>query len=229
MIINYGPEGERHDCRIETLQGAECVLYVHGGGWVGGSYENRNLAGIWDDPTKIVAAMNYTLATDDKKSFGGVLGDVQRCINKIRGDYNPASLTLVGTSAGANIALYSTLYFKGLNNPGHVPADRLKLFYGYYDPKRPEDLRPDVLDMYHKHLGVYGEIPEIQAAERDRVNMMSKLDRLEGMRVELFHGAVDPLINVEQSRRLYAFLKGICNVSYTEIYAGHGFKVADWV
>ena len=237
-VVNYTPAGSEFDCLIQVPEGErECFLYVHGGGWIGGNYDNNNLAGIFDDTTKIIASMNYRLAVmaddpaDDVASYPGVYWDIQRCITFIRNNYNPTKITLIGTSAGGSLALFSTIAYRIKPVPGHKTADAMKLFYPFAVPYAINDLSPTIQEMYYCHLGVRAKDDETKQKALDKASReIGYTHLLKDMRVEIFHGLLDTDIGVQQSRSLYTFLKASsAHVSYTEIEAAHSFLVKPWV
>jgi len=110
------------------------LIYLHGGGWCGGSIENR------DDGARLFAArsnmavlsVDYALAPEHK--FPGPLQDVVAVSRWFRDHGNefgidPQRLAIGGDSSGANLALAAAL---DLRNADENFIRNLILFYGVY-------------------------------------------------------------------------------------------------
>ena len=173
------------------------ILFVHGGGWVKGSHLNRNLNG-----TEAFASLGfhlgyakYRLATEEKPSYAAVLWDVQRAITHMRAQ-GVEDVTIVGTSAGANLALLSTMHYSKKYAAGgsHQPADRMVLMYGIYDYTTAEtDLSEPVQGMLKQYIG-----PRSGNAASMRLLSPVNMD-LPDMPALIIHGEDDTVVSVNQS------------------------------
>jgi len=202
------------------------TLIVHGGGWDKGSPENANLEGLAEVIPEDVFAMTYRLATE-KASYPGVYWDVQNAINYLRDVLGYRYITLTCASAGSNIGFFSTLKF---SRSQFVTADRLKLFYGFYNPAWLESLNDKikdkdtgltVRDRYLRHIG--------EGLESAKKLYASDWSGLEGKRIEIFHGTIDGTIMFSQSVSLSKKLENIADVSTSFPNRGHSFLLRDWV
>jgi len=207
-----------------------CILFVHGGGFVGGSKDNTNLAGVeaFQKDGFSVARMNYTLATKGSPTFRQAPLDVLNCIANIKANYNPSDIYLVGTSAGATIALQAAL-----TNPTVI--SKLALLYGIYDFTRSyRDLMSsptNVQDMLDIYLG--SDKITCPKVKRSVAQLLSPL-HISKMKpfprtlpTFIAHGASDPVVNCVQSRILVQHLifhhKNIFGYKeYPKV--GHGFN-----
>jgi acetyl esterase len=110
------------------------LIFLHGGGWVGGSIENRdNGARLLASASRFaVLSVEYALAPE--RRFPGPLDDVLavcRWLYKHAGKLgiDPERLAIGGDSSGANLALAAALDLRDANE--HF-LRALVLFYGVY-------------------------------------------------------------------------------------------------
>ena len=110
------------------------LIYLHGGGWCGGSIENRdNGARIFASACNMaVLSVDYALAPEHK--FPGPLDDVVAVCRWFREQgsefgIDPQQLAIGGDSSGANLALAAAL---DLRNANEHFIRNLILFYGVY-------------------------------------------------------------------------------------------------
>jgi len=110
------------------------LIYLHGGGWCGGSIEDRdNGARLFAAGSNVaVLSVDYALAPEQK--FPGPLDDVVAVCRWFRDHGNefgidPQQLAIGGDSSGANLALAAALDFR--NADEHFIRN-LILFYGVY-------------------------------------------------------------------------------------------------
>lgn len=93
------------------VPGAPVLLYVHGGGWIGGSKANRSKDMRWfANQGWLVISIDYTLSTagrplwnETTPQLGCAMAWVAAHAKDYRGD--PAHLAMVGDSAGGNLVL----------------------------------------------------------------------------------------------------------------------------
>lgn len=197
----YGPRPWQQ-CEI-VHPGQPLLMLVHGGGFVGGSMNSPNLKG-WEKFAKqtgiTVFNMDYRLATKDKPSFPGILYDIYMAVEYARKEYNPSSITILGTSAGATIALSAIPRFK-------IPA-RFIGFYGLYDLTFKKDFNYEVNGMIDKYVGdgVY---------TRRHASPLRTMKGVDGL---LFHGDRDSVVDRHQS-----LLTGLPLITAEGMY--HAFNI----
>ena len=201
------------------------LLFIHGGGWVGGSVDEalqHNMKGVLTQNGFDLAFLDYTKATPIAPSYPEVIREVQRAINTLRRKYRPLSVTLVATSAGTTISLMSTITYSNLKHK-HVPADNLALFYGFYDFDHTEDLNPAAL------MGFQTFIPR---KRRERANPIHRLQRLNNIPFFLRHGTSDETVFPTQTTRLINGLRDVGNLSvnyHFPVGKPHAFEIVDYL
>lgn len=188
-----------HDSYFRAKPRRPAILLVHGGGWNRGSHLNQNFNGT-DELARYgfeVTYSVYRLATSVKPSWPAVLWDVQRAITQLRAR-GFDDVTVIGTSAGANLALLSTMHYekKFAATGRHEPADRLILLYGVYDYSQAEKLHSVV----RQGLSDYTGRPVAELARQRWMNPVNM--ELPAVPVLLIHGDEDTLVPVEQTYAL---------------------------
>lgn len=110
------------------------LIFLHGGGWVGGSIETRDNGArlLAAESGVVVLSVDYALAPEHR--FPGPLDDVVTVCHWIRehaSDFgvDAERLAIGGDSSGANLALAAALDFR---NAGQRFLRSLVLFYGVY-------------------------------------------------------------------------------------------------
>jgi len=120
-------------------------VYIHGGGWVGGSrdeyatmgpfYAKRGIAGF---------SIDYTLTTQEKSCWPVVIQDVISAIRHIKANaqqyrIDPERIALMGDSAGGHLASLAGVlsgdenFFEGASGNSAV-SSRVSLVVDYYGP-----------------------------------------------------------------------------------------------
>ena len=207
-----------------TGEASPCVVLIHGGGWDGG--DRTELAGLnrWLAARGVaVAAFDYRLApahpwpaqAEDLR-----VGVAWRRANAARLGVDPERLTLVGRSAGAQIAV-ATAYGEALPGVRAVVA-----LYGCHDMDFVWSIRSehDALNS-HKLMSQFlggGPGGEAQAA-RYRSASGEKLVHAGAPETLLIHGALDELVWCRHSERLAAALarEGVPHVFVKLPWATH--------
>jgi acetyl esterase/lipase len=117
--VRYGPEHYQLldlylPARSRPERPVPTIVYLHSGGWIGGSRENlSDVATAQLARGYAVASVDYRLATrGGDGSFPGAVYDVKRAIRflKVRAaqwDLDPARMILMGSSAGGHLAALS--------------------------------------------------------------------------------------------------------------------------
>jgi len=112
------------------------LIYIHGGGWIGGSIELNESAAraLAAQSSRHVVSISYRFAPE--YPYPAALNDCIAAVNWLRSDRAPAELTenlnlqriaIGGASAGANLSLTTTLSL-----PQNT-FDALLLFYGVFN------------------------------------------------------------------------------------------------
>lgn len=129
-----GAEGQSQAVRLyqgkETGQ-APVLLYIHGGGWAGGSIDlnERAARNIAKESGWTVVSVSYRLAPEHPYPAG--LNDCRAALQWVERnhgdlDIDPTKIVLGGTSAGANLAITAALAEQSPHLLG------LLLFYGVF-------------------------------------------------------------------------------------------------
>ncbi|MCL2634004.1 MAG: alpha/beta hydrolase fold domain-containing protein [Oscillospiraceae bacterium] len=124
----YSPEDERID--DADRKNYPIIVFFHGGGWVTGDLERyeRTCLTTARLTGHIVVAVDYRLAPENP--FPAALIDCYRVFRRVCKWHKligcPHKITLMGDSAGANLAAALSLY---LRDKGERPADRQILIY----------------------------------------------------------------------------------------------------
>lgn len=122
--VSYGPDDEhRLDLHLPATTPAPVVVFLHSGGWIGGSRTNvPPMVLRFVELGYAVASVDYRLAPDH--AWPAPLEDVKRSIHWLRTDdlalthIDPARMVLYGTSAGGHLAAMAA------TTPGRFePAD----------------------------------------------------------------------------------------------------------
>jgi acetyl esterase/lipase len=156
---SYGSEPQ-HKYDLAEVRSDTLLVLVHGGGWIGGDKRDPN----WDYGECVkyvaerygmsVASVNYTLATEDTPT-----APLNKDGPKPRPTHNVMTaaritadrvgakrITLLGTSAGANIAALTFRYYPDLIH-GFIG------FYGAYNLARTSDFPTNVQGMIETYTG----------------------------------------------------------------------------
>lgn len=125
----------------------QCVLYIHGGGFVTGSTKTvRPLTGtLVKTLGRNVYSIRYRLAPEHP--FPAAPEDCFRAYQTLEGKYGGANIILMGESAGATLALATTLRAKdeGLSLPACVIALAPAVQFDQAFPSYTENLNTDCM------------------------------------------------------------------------------------
>ena len=189
------------------------LIFLHGGGWFGGSIEGRDggCRLLADLSNQVVLSVGYALAPEHK--FPGPLNDVLAVCRWLRAHadelgIDPQRLAIGGDSAGANLALATAL---DLRNSDEQFLCGLLLFYGVFahDHQTPSHRRfgkdgrytlsSAAMDFcWRMYLNAPDEDQDPRAAP-----LLADLTRLPP--AYIMCGSLDPLLN--DSRNLYEKMK----------------------
>lgn len=226
----YRPEA------LQDTQGAGCLVYFHGGGWVMGDLDSHHTitAEIASRAGVVVIAVDYRLAPEFRYPAGH--DDSWAALEFIAGHtarfgIDGAKIAVGGDSAGANIAAAITLRAR---NQGGPALSGQVLVYGAFGgsetlPSYTECFDAPMLsteDIHLFHELYYGsrELPD------DPLACPLKAENLTGLPPAFLQGAqYDPLRDdtVEYARRLEA--AGVAVELHIETGLVHGFLRAHHV
>jgi acetyl esterase/lipase len=210
------------------------IVFIHGGGWSSGDKRNfRALARGFAERGYVCFSLNYRLVTASDHHFPAQLDDVQRAIRWIRAHasrygVDPNRIGAIGGSAGGHlVALLGTEDTRD-NQPPELSqySSRVQCVVDMFGP----------VDLTSKFPSDPGNVPEgirrlMDGTPREKpqlYQLASPLFHVDHDTVPflIFQGALDPLVPVNQSRRLAdALKKNGVPVTYVEFPdEGHGVE-----
>jgi acetyl esterase/lipase len=209
------------------------VLFLHGGGWAGGSKaEFQSLAADLAQRGYVAFNMNYRLSPGSR--FPDQLDDAQAAVRWLRanaGQYgvDPQRIAAVGSSAGGHLASLLGVMDTRPGAPAYLPehSSRVSCVVNIFGPtdlmiEPAPSMDPGTLDLV---LNLMGAPPE---EDPDIYRLASPIYHIDQDTVPflLFHGALDRVVPVEQSRRFYQALRQAGRpADYIEFPGeGHGFS-----
>jgi acetyl esterase/lipase len=195
------------EARARGARGTPCVVLVHGGGWDGGDRTELAVFNHWLAERGVaVVAFDYRLAPafpwpaqrDDLRT---VVGWVRE--NAARLGVDPERITLVGRSAGAQIAV-ATAYGEKLPGVRAVVA-----LYGVHNLEFVWSIRSehDSLNSDKLMRQYLGGPPEGARLEAYRSGSGELLAHADAPPTLIVHGALDEMVWCRHSEKLAAALK----------------------
>jgi len=210
------------------------IVFVHGGGWRGGDKQDfLALEKGFAQRGYVCFAVNYRLVNANDHHFPVQLDDVQRAVRWIRANasrygVDPNRIGAVGASAGGHlVALLGTVEARD-DQPPELSAysSRVQCVVDLFGPTdltaRFPSTPADVPKLVHEFMnGTPEQKPQIYQSASPIFNV----DRAT-VPFLIFHGALDPMVPVDQSRRFVAALqKNSIPVTYVEFPdEGHGIE-----
>lgn len=209
------------------------VIYIHGGGWEGGSksdpeYQQHKefLRQKWPDAA--VATINYRLTSNPAVHYTQIMSDITSAVNlMVNNKANfviSDTLTMVGASAGAHLAMLYT-YKYNANNYVKAVAD----FFGpaklsdwsWYNSFNPW-VGKAVKDVLIQFNGAPWDVPLYDS------NSPYSVATAQSKPTIIFHGTLDVIVPLYQSQWMRAQLNtlGVPN-EYHEYFDGHGFNYSN--
>lgn len=210
------------------------IVFVHGGGWVGGS---KNDFADW---ARYYAAQGYVCASIDYRlapahAWPAQIDDTQASVRWMRKwapflGLNPSRIAAIGGSAGGHLVLFlgSTDTFNDVDPELRGYSSRVSMVVDYYGPTdfgQPKEWDPLIWNLITSMVGS----PPSQGFQKYRqaspITHVTPDDRP----TLIFHGAMDTIVPVSQSRRHYQRLiqQGVI-AEYVEFPTeGHGFSSYD--
>jgi acetyl esterase/lipase len=187
--------------RSASLRKLPLVITLHGGSWVGGDRKDLpELNYYLASRGYVVAALSYRFAP--KYPFPAASEDVNAAIDYLKSralnlGIDPSKIVLIGRSAGGQLALHAA-YTRGDSAIRGVaalyaPSDQQ---WGWEHPTNPR-----VYDSYAALRNfLNGEPSQVPQAYKSS----SPINYIDSHTIPtlLIHGAMDPLVSVQQSQRL---------------------------
>jgi len=227
VYARRGDEALRLDLAVPTVRGpGSVVLYVHGGGWHGGS---RKEGTVW---LAALARAGYAAATVDyrlapKYRWPAQLDDVREAVRWLRAHaaaegYDAQRVALIGWSAGGHLACMLALHGSQADEPGAARvyaavalSPLTDLTAGYWD-RIPHSGR--------KLLGA----SRAEAPERYRAASPVAWVDPEDPPILLVHGLDDPVSPADQSLRLIRALRRVGAHGELLALPGQGHRWFGW-
>ncbi len=206
------------------------IVFVHGGGWTGGSKEDfADWGRYYASFGYFCISINYRLTP--QFAWPAQIDDTQAAVRWLRKNarqmgVNPNRIGAVGASAGGHLVLMlgTTDTLNDVDPNLHGFSSKVKAVADYYGPSdltNPREWRSDIWQLITWLVGVpwtFGN-PAYQA-----VSPLSYVSPDDAAML-VFHGDADVIVPVSQSRRIVnAFIANGVPVQYFEFPGeGHGF------
>lgn len=229
----YGPDpNQKMDIYLPAGRTAatKVVIYIHGGGWESGSksdgeYQQHKEMLRLKWPDAAVATINYRLTSNPSVHYTQIMADITSAVNlMVNGKTNfviSDTLTMVGASAGAHLAMLYTYKYNS-NNYVKAVAD----FFGpaklsdwsWYNSFNPW-VGKAVKDILIQFNGAPWDVPLYDS------NSPYSVATAQSKPTIIFHGTLDVIVPLYQSHWMRAQLNtlGVPN-AYYEYFDGHGFN-----
>lgn len=227
--VSYGShERQRMDVYLPAgrdRQTTKIVVFIHGGGWIGGSKDDfpidtSNLQVLKEQfPGSALIMLNYRLVVGSENRFPTAEEDIVRAMNHVYGNlesYQLASDTyMVGGSAGAHL---SALYTLKNNAHGRIKGC-IGISGAYNLASLYETGNAEAKTVLVAFLGGTPEQQPQAYRQASPVNFVTP----QAPKFLILHGKEDPLTPMGQANELMAALdaKGVTHTSLT-YNGGHG-------
>ena len=204
------------------------IVLIHGGGWEAGDKSEMNyyknlLRAKW--PEAAIANINYRLTSDPVIHYSQIMSDITSAVNMMLNNKTSFvisdTLTMVGASAGAHLAMLYTYKYNS-NNKVKAVAD----FFGpaklsdwsWYNSFNPW-VGKAVKDILIQFNGTPWDIPLYDS------NSPYSVATAQSKPTIIFHGTIDVIVPLYQSQWMRSQLNtlGVPN-EYYEYLDGHGFN-----
>ncbi|MBK8493739.1 MAG: alpha/beta hydrolase [Chitinophagaceae bacterium] len=205
------------------------IVLIHGGAWEAGDKADMNyykniLRLKW--PEAAIANINYRLASNTGNiHHTEIMNDIKAAVNMLVSNKThfvvSDTLTMVGASAGAHLAMLYT-YAHNTNNYVKAVAD-------FYGPAKLSDwswyssynifLGKPISEILIKYNGSPWDVPLYDS------NSPHVVATAQSKPTIIFHGTLDVIVPLYQSQQFRARLNtlGVLN-EYYEYFDGHGFN-----
>jgi len=208
------------------------IVLIHGGAWEAGDKADMNyyknlLRAKW--PEAAIANINYRLASNANNiHHTQIMNDISAAVNMMVSNKSSFvisdTLTMVGASAGAHLAM---LYTYAHNTNGYVRA-----VADFFGPAKLSDwswyntfnifLGKSIGDILTQYNGAAWDIALYDSNSPQSVATAQTKPTI------IFHGTIDVIVPLYQSQQLRARLNtlGVAN-EYYEYVDGHGFNTTN--
>jgi acetyl esterase/lipase len=206
------------------------VVFIHGGGWQSGSKSDAEyllmvsvLRQKWPDAA--VASVNYRLTSNTAVHSTEIMNDITAAVNVMLNNKTTFvisdTLTMMGASAGAHLAMLYTYKYNTNNN--------IKCVADFFGPAKLSDwswynsfniwVGQSVKDVLTRYNNTAWNIPVYDS------NSPYSVATAQSKPTIIFHGTLDVIVPLYQSQWLKAQLTslGVPN-EYYEYLDGHGFN-----
>ncbi|RYX84050.1 alpha/beta hydrolase [bacterium] len=223
---------------VEPNKKKPAIIFLHGGGWVGGSRKDMTTpASFFAQKGYVCFPVTYRFVKGDENRYPAQIDDVQRAVRWIRAHatgygVNPDKIGVLGASAGAHLAALLGTTDTLHNTPAELATYSSRVqcvvdLYGPTDftafPKAP------VLDATQRTQGMQlvegflGPLPE-NAANYSEASPITHIDKKSAPFL-IFHGGKDALVPVSQSEIMDEALRKVGIESKLIVFpnAGHGY------
>jgi acetyl esterase/lipase len=212
------------------------LVFIHGGGWAGGSkIQYDGAIAEWAKRGYVAATVEYRFAP--KYKFPAQVEDVKCAVRYLRSrakelKINPEKVGACGDSAGGHLSLMLGLMDSkdGLEGEsGHADqSSKVQAVVNYYGPTDftvSGTFSPLVVGLVTNFLGT-GDRAAPECAQASPITYVNKGDPP----VLTFQGTKDPLVPEDQAKRLHEALKKAGIDEHLEIIqnGGHGFAGKDF-
>lgn len=208
---------------------AKVILYIHGGSWTSGDkgeFPSSLVEDLVGKRKYIVVAMNYRLIKDGKNRFPSQMEDVTSAMKFLTSaakkfHFNGNEFALMGGSAGAYMAM---LYAYGYDIKKQV-----KTVVDLWGPTDLTDqsVRQPNSDADRISANLLGD-SDAKAKISFEASPYYRVTKETAVPTILFHGALDPLVPVNQAEKMYKKLVSFNVPAKYEVYPNekHGFSGA---
>lgn len=224
----------------DATQKHPALLFLHGGGWVGGSRtEMTTAATFFSQQGYVCFAVSYRLVKGDKNRYPAQVDDVQRAVRWIRAhaaDYGvePDKIGAFGASAGGHLAaLLGTMDTRDNSDAGLTKySSRVQCVVDLYGPSDFSSLPAvKIIDEDQRKVanrlleGFLGPLPE----NADNYVAASPVTHIDSKTAPflIFHGSKDTLVPVEQSEEMDVALRKAGIESKLVVFPGLGHGYSD--
>ncbi|NML40399.1 alpha/beta hydrolase fold domain-containing protein [Chitinophaga sp. G-6-1-13] len=221
--VPYGDAGEDNtlDAYLPENHSAntKIIVYLHGGGWTGGDKKEFPKQLIEELAGKLhygVVSMNYRLVRDHQNIYPAQLDDIKKALAFISSkskklQFDGSQFALIGGSAGAYLAMQYA-----------YACDSLRQIKTVVDLWGPTDFtdkkaRQENKDADEKVARLLGE-PDPAAKIAFDASPYHQLTKASGVPTILFHGGQDPLVDVNQAKKLHEKLTSLNIPTQFELY-----------
>ncbi|MCW3464908.1 glycerophosphodiester phosphodiesterase family protein [Chitinophaga nivalis] len=221
--VPYGDAGEDNtlDAYLPENHSAntKIIVYLHGGGWTGGDKKELPKQLIEELAGKLhygVVSMNYRLIRDHQNIYPAQLDDVKKALAFISSKskklpFDGNQFALIGGSAGAYLAMQYAYACDSLR--------QIKTVVDLWGPTDFTDkkVRQENKDADEKVTRLLGE-PDPAAKIAFDASPFHQLTKASGVPTILFHGGQDPLVDVNQAKKLHEKLTSLHIPTQIELY-----------